>query len=109
MGRTDNVIRFGQVKIGERVKNVWTLITGTVTEITWMKCECYPHGPYEPCTCTGCGVCDGRVYGCTCDINWDCTMTDPCSARMVPGLWVVFEESDGRPWSAPVVHCEKVR
>ena len=30
-----------------------------------------PHGPDEPCTCTGCRACPGHVIGCTCDINWD--------------------------------------
>lgn len=30
-----------------------------------------PHGPQEPCTCTGCWACTGRVLGCTCDIDWD--------------------------------------
>lgn len=41
-----------------------------------MKIAC-PHGPDEPCTCdgchggtTGCAV-PGKVYGCTCDIDWD--------------------------------------
>jgi len=63
-------------------------------------CDCYPHGPDEPCTCDGCGGCEqealkilgnspvakwfgskGHVLGCTCDINWDCTSYDPCAAR----------------------------
>jgi hypothetical protein len=30
-----------------------------------------PHGPDEQCTCEGCGVCSSRVWGCTCDIDWD--------------------------------------
>jgi hypothetical protein len=30
-----------------------------------------PHGPDEPCTCDGCWACEGRVVGCTCDIDWD--------------------------------------
>jgi hypothetical protein len=33
---------------------------------------CIPHGPKEPCTCTGCTGCVGREVGCTCDIDWDC-------------------------------------
>jgi hypothetical protein len=52
-----------------------------------MSCGCYPHGPEEPCTCDGrtssgtdC-YCKGRVVGCTCDINWDCTSYDPCRER----------------------------
>lgn len=35
-------------------------------------CGCFPHGPDEPCTCTGCWACAGHVVGCTCDIAWDC-------------------------------------
>lgn len=35
-------------------------------------CGCFPHGPNEPCTCDGCGACEGHVIGCTCDIKWDC-------------------------------------
>lgn len=35
-------------------------------------CNCYPHGPNEPCTCGGCTSCVGREVGCTCDIDWDC-------------------------------------
>ncbi len=30
-----------------------------------------PHGPDEPCTCTGCWACTGGVVGYTCDIDWD--------------------------------------
>lgn len=33
--------------------------------------EAVPHGPEEPCTCSGCWACKGRVIGCTCDIDWD--------------------------------------
>lgn len=29
-----------------------------------------PHGPDEPCTCSGCWACTGHVTGCTCDIDW---------------------------------------
>lgn len=29
-----------------------------------------PHGPHEPCTCTGCSFCTGGILGCTCDIDW---------------------------------------
>lgn len=36
------------------------------------ECNCFPHGPDEPCTCEGCWACEGHVKGCTCDINWDC-------------------------------------
>ncbi|MFL6096583.1 MAG: hypothetical protein ACJ71Y_14115 [Blastococcus sp.] len=35
-------------------------------------CDCFPHGPDEACTCSGCWACIGRVVGCTCDIAWDC-------------------------------------
>lgn len=49
----------------------------------WSKppCDCYPHGPQEPCTCTGCRYCPGHKYGCTCDINWACTESEPCPER----------------------------
>ena len=30
-----------------------------------------PHGPDDPCTCTGCWACAGSVRGCTCDIDWE--------------------------------------
>lgn len=33
---------------------------------------CFPHGPDQPCTCNGCWICAGHVFGCTCDIGWDC-------------------------------------
>lgn len=39
-----------------------------------------PHGPDEPCTCEGCPACKGKVYGCTCDVDWDL-------AREVRDLW----------------------
>jgi hypothetical protein len=41
-------------------------------------CDCFPHGPDEPCTCEGCWDCGGHIMGCTCDISWDCehTITD---------------------------------
>lgn len=59
-------------------------------------CVGVPHGPDEPCTCSGCWSCDakyndnydkehvgefrpdmffssgGHVTGCTCDIEWEC-------------------------------------
>ena len=36
-----------------------------------------PHGPEDPCSCTGTNihgqpcVCEGHVIGCTCDIDWE--------------------------------------
>jgi len=37
--------------------------------------EAMPHGPNDPCTCSGCHGgktgCTGYVVGCTCDIDWD--------------------------------------
>ena len=36
------------------------------------ECNCFPHGPDEPCTCDGCWACAGHVVGCTCDVAWDC-------------------------------------
>lgn len=36
------------------------------------ECNCFPHGPDQPCTCEGCWACSGHQLGCTCDINWDC-------------------------------------
>lgn len=36
------------------------------------ECNCFPHGPDDPCTCEGCWACTGNVVGCTCDIAWDC-------------------------------------
>lgn len=39
-----------------------------------------PHGPYESCTCVGCGACEGQTYGCTCDIDWEL-------ARDIRDLW----------------------
>jgi hypothetical protein len=36
------------------------------------ECNCFPHGPEEPCTCDGCWACKGHEVGCTCDIAWDC-------------------------------------
>lgn len=44
-------------------------------------CDCYPHGPDDPCTCDGCWACEGHITGCTCDINWECTSYDPCALR----------------------------
>lgn len=35
-------------------------------------CQCWPHGPDDPCTCPGCTFCTGHEIGCTCDIGWDC-------------------------------------
>lgn len=37
-----------------------------------MACTGVPHGPNDPCTCTGCWACPGNVLGCTCDIDWEC-------------------------------------
>lgn len=51
-------------------------------------CNCYPHGPDEPCTCDGCWACKGHEAGCTCDINWDCTAGDPC-----PDHWKARNEA----------------
>lgn len=39
-----------------------------------------PHGPDEDCSCKGCGSCEGHVYGCTCDIDWE-------MVREVRDLW----------------------
>lgn len=50
-------------------------------------CNCYPHGPYDPCTCSGSysdgtpGCCLGNEPGCACDINWECTSSNPCPTR----------------------------
>lgn len=30
-----------------------------------------PHGPDDPCTCTGCSSCDGFEVRCACDIDWE--------------------------------------
>jgi hypothetical protein len=49
-----------------------------------MTCDCYPHGPDEPCTY-------GHGVGCTCDINWDCTSYDPCPQRAADELFKIFE------------------
>ena len=35
-------------------------------------CNCFPHGPNDPCTCDGCWACNGHEIGCSCDIAWDC-------------------------------------
>lgn len=48
-----------------------------------MTCNCYPHGPDEPCTCSGCWACPGGEVGCACDINWSCTSYDPCLGRIL--------------------------
>lgn len=42
--------------------------------------QAVPHGPDEPCTCTGCWACKGGEPGCTCDIDWD-TMNELIQER----------------------------
>ncbi len=39
-----------------------------------------PHGPDDPCTCDGCWACEGHVFRCTCDIDWDAM----AEARVAP-------------------------
>lgn len=39
-------------------------------------CVGVPHGPDEPCTCTGCWACKGAELECSCDIDWSCVYGD---------------------------------
>lgn len=74
-----------------------------------MRCTEIPHGPDEPCTCTGCWFCEGGEVGCECDIDWEHVYgrhTVACGHRDALGSdrcdscehHVQMHDVDGRCW-----------
>lgn len=75
-----------------------------------------PHGPDEPCTCSGCWGCSGHVIGCTCDIDWDAVAERdrPALAELVlPGSLedlrsMLAEDAQQHPQGHPCRDCGRL-